>query len=306
VPVCSKSLLGNPRLLIHFSVLLWGFTAILGRLITLPALPLVWWRMAAVSAVLLAIPRVWAQLRLMSRRLISAYCVAGGLLALHWLTFYGAVKLANASVAATCLALTTVVLALAEPIANRRRLSRPELLLAVLVTPSVGLVIGAAPDEMGSGVILGVLSAVLLAGLGLLNKRLVDYAHPVSMTALEFTAGAILLSVLAPFVPSRGPTLPIPSGHDILLLAVLVFGCTILPFVTSFMALRGISAFYAQLAVNLEPLYVVLLAAVLLSEHRSLDWSFYLGAGVIVGAVFVHPLLTARSNRRLAEAGTRA
>lgn len=288
------SLLGNPRLLIHFSVILWGFTAILGRLITLPALPLVWWRMVAVSVVLLAIPRVWAQLRLMSGRLKGAYCAAGSLLALHWLTFYGSVKLANASVAATCLALTTVLLALVEPVANRRRPNQPEVLLAVVVTPSVGLVIGAAPDDMGDGVILGAVSAVLLAALGVLNKYLVSYANPVPMTALEFTAGAILLSMLAPFIPSPGPTLPVPQGGDIFLIAVLVFGCTILPFVTSFIALRDISAFYAQLAINLEPLYVVLIAAILLGEHRSLEWSFYLGAAVIVGAVFIHPLLTAR------------
>ncbi|HCT81526.1 MAG TPA: EamA family transporter [Micromonosporaceae bacterium] len=293
---------GNPKMQIHFCVLLWGFTAILGRLITLPALPLVWWRMVSVSAVLLVVPWVWKQLRKMSARLVAGYSAAGALLSLHWLTFYGSVKLANASVAATCMALTTVLLALVEPLANRRSLNLPEISLGAATVPGVLLVIGAVPQEMGTGVLLGVLSAVLLAGLGILNKRLVDQAHPVTITALEFAAGAILLSILALAISGSRSTFAIPDMYDTFLLLVLVFGCTILPFIISFAALRYISAFYAQLAINLEPLYVVLIAAILLGEHRTLGWSFYLGTAIMVGAVLVHPLLAARSKHRRAQA----
>ena len=100
---------------IHFCVLLWGFTAILGKLITLPALPLVWWRMLLVAGTLMLLPRVWRGVRALPPRLLLAYAGVGALVALHWLTFYGAVKLANASVAATCMALATVFVALIEP-----------------------------------------------------------------------------------------------------------------------------------------------------------------------------------------------
>src|SRR5262245_26163010 len=92
------------QLQIHFCVLLWGFTAILGKLISLPALPLVWWRMLIVVAVLALVPRVWRAWRAMPPRLIGAYAATGTIVALHWLTFYGAIKLANASVAVTCIA----------------------------------------------------------------------------------------------------------------------------------------------------------------------------------------------------------
>src|SRR5690606_36316163 len=101
---------------IHFCVLLWGFTAILGKLISIAALPLVWWRMLMVVAVLALVPSVWRALRRMSLRLILAYCGIGVLVALHWLTFYGAIKLSNASVAATCIALSPVFLALIAPL----------------------------------------------------------------------------------------------------------------------------------------------------------------------------------------------
>ena len=111
---------------IHFCVLLWGFTAILGKLITLPALPLTWWRMLIVVAALACVPRVWRGLRAMPARLRWAYAGIGVLVALHWLTFYGSIKLANASVGATCMALATVFTALLEPKLAGRAFSRRE------------------------------------------------------------------------------------------------------------------------------------------------------------------------------------
>lgn len=89
---------------IHLCVFLWGFTAVFGRLITLPALPLVMWRMALVAVLLFCLPQVWRGVRALSRRHFWAFSGVGVLVALHWLSFYGAVKLANASVAATCMA----------------------------------------------------------------------------------------------------------------------------------------------------------------------------------------------------------
>src|SRR4051812_46953395 len=103
------------HLQIHFCVLVWGFTAILGKLISLPALPLVWWRMLIVTAMLATLPRVWRALAAMPARTIASYAGVGAVLSLHWLTFYGSIKLANASVAATCIALGSVFLAIVEP-----------------------------------------------------------------------------------------------------------------------------------------------------------------------------------------------
>src|SRR5688500_9598025 len=128
------------QLQIHFCVLLWGFTAILGKAITLAALPLVLWRMLLVVAALALIPQVWRGLRGIPPRLALAYAGIGVLVALHWLTFYGAIKLANASVGATCIALATPMTALVEPWLARRRFSMRELLLGVAVLPGVVLV----------------------------------------------------------------------------------------------------------------------------------------------------------------------
>jgi drug/metabolite transporter (DMT)-like permease len=285
------------QLQIHFCVLLWGFTAILGKLITLPALPLVWWRMVLVIIVLAFVPRVWRTLRTMSPRLCFAYAGIGGLVALHWLTFYGAIKLANASVAATCIALATVFTALVEPWLTHARFSRRDLALGVAVLPGVALVTGGVPASMRLGIVVGALSALLVAIFGSLNKRLVHHGEPLTVTALELGAGTIALTLLAPsmpflFPPFAGEVFAVPGERDLLLLLTLALACTLLPFALSFVALRHMSAFAAQLAINLEPVYAIVLAIVLLDEQRELTPLFYLGVVIILVAVAAHPLLS--------------
>ena len=156
---------------IHFCVVLWGFTAILGKAISLSAFSLVWWRMLLVAAALSLLPRVWRALRAMSWRLLGAYAGIGVLVALHWLTFYAAIKLSNASVAATCIAVGPIFLALIEPALHRRRPVLADLLLGALAVPGVALVVGAVPQGMLVGIVVGVVSAALVAVFGLLNKR---------------------------------------------------------------------------------------------------------------------------------------
>lgn len=286
---------------IHFCVLLWGFTAILGKLITLPALPLVWWRMLLVVVALALIPRVWRGLRSMPPRLMLAYCGIGALVALHWLTFYGAIKLANASVAATCIALAPAFTAILEPWLARRPFSPRELFFGVAVLPGVALVVGGVPEGMRAGIVVGALSALFVAFFGSLNKRLVEHSDPLTVTAVELGAGTLLLTLLAPLMPLlfpvfAGELLALPDLRDGLLLLVLALLCTLLPFALSLVALRHLSAYGVQLVTNLEPIYAIVLAILLLGEQRELTPQFYLGVAIILGVVFLHPLLN-RSRR---------
>jgi drug/metabolite transporter (DMT)-like permease len=279
------------RLQIHFCVLLWGFTAILGKLITLPALPLVWWRMLLVTGALLLVPRVRRHLRAMSWRLIGAYAGIGVLVSLHWLTFYAAIKLSNASVGATCIALGPVFLAFIEPWIARRKFDPRELLIGVAVVPGVVMVVGGVPADMRIGIAVGVLSALFVALFGSLNKRMVESGDPLTVTFIELGTGTVFLTLLAPLLPHQGALFVLPGLHDALLLLALAFGCTLLPFTLALVALRHMSAFGTQMVTNLEPVYAIVLAVVLLGEQHELDHWFYLGVVVILAAVFVHPLL---------------
>jgi drug/metabolite transporter (DMT)-like permease len=279
------------RLQIHFCVLLWGFTAILGKLITLPALSLVWWRMLLVTGALLLLPRIWRELRAMSMRLRLAYAGIGVLVSLHWLTFYAAIKLANASVGATCIALGPAFLAFIEPWLTRRRFDPREVVMALAVVPGVAMVVGGVPAHMRLGIAVGVLSALFVALFGSLNKRLVEHGDPLTVTCIELGTGAVFLTLLAPLLPHSGPAYQLPNTHDGLLLLLLAFGCTLLPFTLALVALRHISAFATQMITNLEPVYAIVLAMLLLGEQRQLDGWFYAGVVVILAAVFAHPLL---------------
>jgi drug/metabolite transporter (DMT)-like permease len=280
---------------IHACVLLWGFTAILGKLISLPALALVCWRMVLVSAALLAWRGVRHGVARMPPRLRRVYAGIGVLVALHWLSFYGAIKLANASVAAACIGLAPVFLAIFEPLVLRTRFDPRELLLGVIVVPGVALVVGGVPVAMHAGILVGTLSAALVALFGALNKRYVHDAEALTVTFVELGAGGLVLCLAAAawtllqggFVAAQW----LPGTRDALLLLALALACTLLPFALSLVALRHLSAFQAQLAVNLEPVYAVALAALLLAEQRELGPSFYAGVAIILAAVLLHPWL---------------
>ena len=276
---------------IHFCVLLWGFTAILGKLITLPAQALVVWRMLLVSAFLAVLPRVWRGVRALPPRMIAIYAGIGAVVALHWLTFYGAIKLANASVAVSCLALGSIFAAVLEPLLTHKPHARSELLLGLMVIPGVVLLVGGVPLHMHTGIVVGVVSAFLTALFALLNKRYVHDADPESVTFIEMLVGASFLAIVSIGYFGLDRTFILPDWRDAGLLLVLALACTLLPFILSLHALRHISAFSTQLALNLEPVYAIVIAALWLKEHRELTPQFYLGVAIVLAAVFVQPLL---------------
>jgi drug/metabolite transporter (DMT)-like permease len=276
---------------LHFCVVLWGFTAIFGPLITLPALPLVWWRMALVGLALLLVAKFWRGVGALSGRQFAIYAGIGVLVALHWLTFYGSIKLSNASVGATCMALMSVLMAFIEPIIVRRRFDPRELLFGLAVIPGVLLVIGGTPVAMRLGIAVGILSVLILCVFAALNKRYIGQAEALTMTGVEMGAGALFLTCVGPLLPGGEALFMLPSLRDGLLLLALAMGCTLLPFTLGLIAMRQLSAFSTALALNLEPVYAIVLAILLLDEQRELAWPFYAGVAIILGVVLLHALM---------------
>jgi drug/metabolite transporter (DMT)-like permease len=282
---------------IHVCVVLWGFTAILGRLITLPALPLVWWRMLLVTLALAVWPPFWAGLRRMPTRLAATYAGIGVLVTLHWLTFYGSIKLSNASVAATCMALTPVFVSIIEPSLARRRPNLIDVGMSVAVLPGVALVVGGTPTGMRTGIAVGAVSALLAAVFSTLNKRTIANSPALTVTGLEMAAGAVLLPAIAWLLPDGDMVIARPGLRDAMLLATLSMACTLFPYALALVALRHLSAFETTLAVNMEPVYAILLAIVLLNEQRDLEPGFYAGVVLIMAIVFSHPWVSRRWRR---------
>lgn len=279
---------------IHLCVMLWAFTAILGRLITLPATQLVAWRLILVVAVVALLPRVWRAVRAIKPREALIFLGIGAVVALHWLAFYGAIKASNASVATICLAIAPVTIAVLEPLLHRARLRPADIALGLAVVPGIVLIVGGIPAGMRQGVWLGIAAALLVALYMMLNKRWIGEQDPLGVTAIEFAGGLLLTLAVLPWLEPMAPTGFVPSGRDLLLLIVLAVFCTIVPFALSLIALREVSAFTAQLAVNLEPIYAMLIAAWLLGEATEVGDRFYGGAALVLLAVLGHGMLSSR------------
>jgi drug/metabolite transporter (DMT)-like permease len=292
------------ELQVHFCVMLWSFTGILGKLISLSAFSLVWWRLVLVCGALLLWRPTWRKVSALPRRLQATYAGIGCLVALHWLTFYGSIKLANASVAATCLALTPVFLALVEPRIGQRKFDRREVALGLAVVPGVALVVGGVPLHMRWGLAVGVLSALLVAVFAACNKRFVHRADAITVTSLELGAGLLMMTLLEPIVALAsaqpiGSAFSPPQARDAVLLLALAFGCTLVPFALSLVALRGVSAFTGQLIGMLEPGYTIVLAVLFFGEQRELGGSFYAGIAIVLFVVVAQPIWTRRARQPL-------
>jgi drug/metabolite transporter (DMT)-like permease len=279
----------------HVCVLLWGFTAIIGKAITMPAFPLVWWRMMLCVVALMLFPGFWKGLRRSSLRQLAAYAGIGVLVAAHWVTFYGAIKLSNASAAASCMALGPVFVALIEPFVMGGRFQARELGLALACLPGVALVVGGVPLNMRGGIAMGIVAGALSGIFGTLNKRVIGNASALAMTGLEMGAGVVTLSMLAPIWPGVSAAFVAPDRRDTILLLALTILCTLLPFALALVALRRLSAFGSTLAVNMEPVYAIVLAMLFFHEERELGLAFYAGVTIIVLVVFSYPLMARKS-----------
>lgn len=277
----------------HACVLLWGFTAILGKLITLPTSALVVWRMGLAAVILAALPRAWRELRTLSGRHIATLGAIAAVIAVHWLCFYGSIRLANASVAVACVALGSVFAAVIEPWITGRAHRRSELLLGVLVLPGVLLLVGGVPLGMRLGVAVGIIAALLAALFSALNKRHAAGDPPEAVTMLQMAAGGLVLAAACTLVFGAAETLRWPSLPDLGWLLLLASACTVLPFMLWLRALPHISAFTTQLTLNLEPVYAILLAALWFREYEQLTPMFYLGAVLVLATVFAQPRLAA-------------
>lgn len=284
---------------LHIAVFLFGFTAILGKLIHMNAFLLVWWRVFLTSASLLLLLKGGAALKKLPRALVWRIMGIGILVALHWLLFYGAIKAANASVALIGMATISFFTALIEPIVMRRPIRYLEIGLGLLMIPGMALIVNSLQEGFIFGMIIALASAFLAALFGTLNKYYIAQdTNPVTLTFLQLGSSCIFLSALLwPAHQSYGilnDGLFPPTIADWGYLLILSLLCTTLAYILAIRSLRFIPAFAFNLTINLEPIYGILLAWAMLDEHKSMDLKFYLGAATIVLAVFLYPQLQKR------------
>jgi drug/metabolite transporter (DMT)-like permease len=274
----------SSRAAAHFSlqviVLLWGCTAILGREISIQAIPLVWYRLLIVVPVLAVyVPARRIPLRLPART-AAHYALVGALIGLHWLCFYGAIKVAGIATAVLSLSTATFFTALFEPLVFGRRVAAEELAIGAIVVAAAALLIQYELHATPAGLALGLGSAVLAALFGVLNGKLARHEQPERLMLYELAAAWLVVSAFVPF------SWVVPSSTDLGWLTALAIACTVIPQVWIIYVLRTLSPFTVSVTVNLEPVYALILAAVLFRETLSVR--FYVGAGVLFALVILN------------------
>ena len=275
---------------LHTAVLLFGLTAILGDLISINAFNLVWWRVLITSLSLLLFIQFGTQLYKLGKRTLLIFLGIGVIVALHWLAFYGAIKYSNASVVLAAMATTSLFTSLIEPLITGKPFSRLELILGLMVIPPMLLIANNIDLSMQKGLWVGLLSALLASIFACFNKKYVHLASSFEISFLEISGSFLFLSLCFPFIRSAS-THFLPGPSDWIYLIILALACTTLAYVLSLKALRHLSAFDANLVVNLEPVYGILLAVIILKEHKEMTPNFYWGMILIMIIVFSHPFL---------------
>jgi drug/metabolite transporter (DMT)-like permease len=272
---------------LHFAVFLAGFTGVLGRLITLNEGWLVWYRLLISSVTMWIIFSLARKLQRVSIKDILKLSGIGFLSALHWVSFYGSIKYANVSVALVCFSATGFFTALFEPFFSRKKINGIEVLLGLMVIAGIYVIFHFDP-KYKTGIILGVICAVLLAFVMILIRQFVHKINSQTILTYQLSGGFITLSLFMPFYLKAFPTsYIIPNFSDWMWLLVLAWFCSVLAFQFSVNSLQTLSAFTVNLSFNLEPVYGILLAFLVKHENQELNWSFFWGLALIVLALFL-------------------
>jgi len=275
---------------------IFAATTVLGRLASVSAPVLVTWRCLLAFFGAFAVASLARDGRLWPGRVkVARLLGVGVIIGLHWLCLFGAVKLANVSIALAGLATLSLFTAFTEPLLMRRRVRPFEVLLGLLVLAGIGLIAGAEKNHLlGLGVAL--LSAMLAAVFLVLNRMIViDGADPMVMVGWEMLAAAFVCFLAVPSIDPAGfSALWFTDPWDWLWICILAFACTVFAQWWTNRLLLRISAYDLNLAANFEPVYGIIAAALIFTEHAGLTTGFYAGASAIVVANFLHPWLRRR------------
>lgn len=284
---------------LHAAVFLAGFTGILGRLITLNEGMIVWYRLLLTALTMWLLFGFMKKITRIVFRDILKIAGVGFIAAMHWVTFYGSIKYANVSVALVCFSAIGFFTALFEPLILGKRINWLELLLG-LITLSGIYIIFHFDTQYKTGIIIGLISAVLASLFPIYNREFLKRINVETMLTWQQTGGFVLLSVLLPFYLQRYPEKQfIPSAENLGWLLMLSWLCSVIAFQLSANALKKLSAFTVNLTFNLEPVYGIILAFMVYRENQFLSKWFFVGFGIIAVALIIHVIILVKVEKKL-------
>ncbi len=283
---------------LHFIVFIWGFTAVLGKLITIEAIPLVWFRLSIASIVLfffLLVRKVNFKINL---RAFILFLIGGFLIGLHWIAFFYAIKVSTVSVTLATLATGALFTSILEPLFFKTKFKFYEIILSLLTVIGIIIIFKVEP-QYGLGIIVALIAAFLSALFAVVNAGFVkDYDSRV-ISFYELLFAVFLISVIILFNDGFSKEFFNLSNNDWIYILILGSVCTAYALTASTELLNKISPFTMMLTVNLEPVYGIILALIVFGDDEKMNPSFYYGAVLIFVGVILNGIIKAKGTKKV-------
>lgn len=270
---------------------MWGFTGILGKLIHLPTMQLVWYRiLIAGLAMLVGLKLIGLPMRIQNKKKMILVLGTGIIVALHWLTFYESIKQSTASLGILCLSTATLHVTWIEPIVFKKKFSWVEFLFGLLVIGGIYFVSSDFDPKQYYALGLGLFSALCAALFSVFNAKLVEDIPAPAITFHEMIMGFVVLTIALGFQGKLNEKLLEMTMSDFLWLLFLGICCTAFAFIATIEVMKRLGAFTVSLSINLEPVYTILLAIPILHEDELLNGNFYIGSAMIILVVVANAI----------------
>ncbi|MBT34174.1 MAG: EamA family transporter [Thalassobius sp.] len=282
------------QLKLHLIVFIWGFTSILGKEISLPAVEVVFYRTLIASLALLVLLVVLGRKIILKPRAIIYFVAVGMLVGAHWITFFASARISKISICLAGMATTSLFTALLEPIINRTKVKWYELVLGFVVILGLYTIFQFELEHI-NGLLLALLSACLGAVFTIINARFTKVYAPLTITFYEMIGACLFTVIFFPiyikYFTSTGSLDLSMEGLDFIYMLLLAIICTVYAFYASIEIMKRISAYNVNLTTNLEPVYGIILAFFIYGEAEKMSDGFYAGTLIILSSVMIYPYL---------------
>ena len=270
---------------LHLMVVILGLTGVFGKLISLDTLSLVWYRMF-IAFISLFIFLLWKnEVFNINKRDFFGILGVGALVTIHWLFFFQAIKVSNVSVAVVCLSTSSLFSALFEPIFLKRKVLLYELFLGGIVIISLTFIMGADFNYFW-GYVYGILAALFGTLFTLFNAKYINRVSASKITMIEMLSGVIIVGIILLINNNFSYLTIIPNYSDIFYLIILGILCTSMVFVWMTEILKYITPYTLIMAINMEPIYSIIIALLIFGDTEFMGYSFYIGSSLIIASVF--------------------
>ncbi|MBP7809119.1 MAG: DMT family transporter [Bacteroidia bacterium] len=285
------------HLLLHFIVLIWGFSPILGRFITCSTMQLVWFRILFTLMLITGYIVVSKVSIKVSRADLFKLAIIGVIIAIHWVCFYGAIKVSNVSVTMAAFSTGTLFTAITEPLILKRKILWYELLIGLIIIGAICMIFS-VEITYWLGITLGIIAAFTASIFSVLNAIMVRRINSTAISYIELWFGLIGLSIYLAFTNGFSADFFVLNNQAILGLVLLAGICTAFPFIASVNLMKHLSPYTITLTVNLETVYGIILAIIIYEENKELSMTFYAGVLVILFSIFFNAWLKGKHDKK--------